>query len=162
ADEALSGFQLYRALHQGDFTCITDSPLSTYTRTYEDRTIEPGKEYRYIIAALTLDGREIRSTEVIACSKVPPLALNQNVPNPFNPRTTIGFFMPGTEHVQLDIYDLEGRLVQRLIDKPMHSGRHQIEWNGRDNRGRTVASGVYFYRLTAGKQTSAKKMILLR
>ncbi|MCK4236519.1 MAG: T9SS type A sorting domain-containing protein, partial [Candidatus Krumholzibacteria bacterium] len=64
--------------------------------------------------------------------------------------------------VRLDIYDLEGRLVQRLIDKPMQAGRHQIEWNGRDDRGRTVASGVYFYRLTVGKQTSAKKMILLR
>ncbi len=162
ADEALSGFRLYRALHPGDFLCITDSPLSPHARRYEDRAIEPGKEYRYQVAALTLDGREIRSLEVTACSTVPPLALDQNVPNPFNPRTTIGFSLPGAEHARIDIYDLAGRLVRRLIDKPMQAGRYQIEWNGRDERGRAVTSGVYFYRLTAGKQTSAKKMILLR
>ncbi|UCF06130.1 MAG: T9SS type A sorting domain-containing protein [bacterium] len=161
-DEALNGFQLYRAMHQRDFSCINDAPLSPYTRTYEDRTIKPGKEYRYIVAALTLDGREIRSPEVIAIGIAPPLALNQNVPNPFNPQTTIGFSLPRSEHVWLDIYDLRGRLVHRLIDKLMEAGRHEIEWCGRDSKGRAVASGVYFYRLTVSKQASTKKMILLR
>jgi hypothetical protein len=52
--------------------------------------------------------------------------------------------------------------VQRLIDRPMQAGHYGIEWNGKDAHGRTVASGVYFYRLTVGKQTSTKKMILLR
>ena len=113
-------------------------------------------------AALTLDGREIRSLEVIARSVAPSLALDQNVPNPFNPQTTIGFSLPGSEHVRLDIYDIGGRSVQRLIDSPMQAGYHRTEWNGKDAHGRTVASGVYFYRLTVGKQTSTKKMILLR
>jgi hypothetical protein len=124
--------------------------------------IEPGKEYRYIVAALTQDGREIHSLEVTAFSITPQFVLNQNAPNPFNPQTTIGFSLPSSEHIRLDIYDLEGRLVQRLIDKPMQAGRHQIDWNGRDDRGRMVASGVYFYRLTVGKETFARKMILLR
>ena len=162
ADEAVNGFRLYRALRPGDFSCITDSPLSLYTNTYEDRAIEPGKEYRYVVAALTLDGREIRSLEVTAFSIAPPLALYQNVPNPFNPRTTIGFSLPRSEQVRIDIYDLVGRLVRRLVDRPMEAGRHQIVWNGWDDRGRTVASGVYFYQMTAGKQSPAKKMILLR
>ena len=162
ADEALKGFRLYRAPRSGDFSSITASPLSPSTRTYEDRAIEPGKEYRYTVAALTLDGREIRSPEVIARGVAPSLALDQNAPNPFNPRTTIGFSLPGSEHVRLDIYDPGGRLVKRLIDTPMRAGHHRIEWNGMDAGGRAVASGVYFYRLTVGKQTSSKKMILLR
>ncbi len=162
ADEALSGFRLYRALCAGDFSCITASPLPPSARAYEDRAIEPGTEYRYAVAALTPDGREIRSPEVMARSVAPSLALNQNVPNPFNPQTTIGFSLPGLEHVRLDIFDLGGRLVQRLIDKPMQAGHHQIEWNGKDERGRTVASGMYFYRLTVSKQMYTKKMILLK
>jgi hypothetical protein len=162
ADEALRGYLLYRARRAEDFSCITGSPLSPNARSYEDRSIEPGQEYRYVVAALTLDGREIRSLEVIARSAAPPLALDQNVPNPFNPSTTIGFALPGPEHVRLDIYDIAGRSVQRLVDNLMQAGHHGIEWNGKDAHGRTVASGVYFYRLTAGKQTYTKKMILLR
>ena len=162
ADEALSGFRLYRALHPGDFLCITDSPLSPHERTYEDRAIEPGKEYRYMVAALTLDGREIRSLEVIASSIAPPLVLDQNFPNPFNPQTMITFSLPVQEQVRLDIYDLSGRLVRRLVDEQMQAGRYQVEWDGTDASGGTVASGVYFYRLTVGKETSAKKMIMLR
>jgi hypothetical protein len=162
ADESLNGFRLYRAEARGEFFCITDCPLSPSVRTYEDRTIEPGVEYRYMVGILTADGREIRSLEVAACSGAMPLALDQNVPNPFNPRTSIGFSVPGSEQVGIDIYDPTGRLVRRLIDKPMDTGRYDVEWDGRDNNGRTVASGVYFYRLTVGKQTSTKKMILLR
>jgi hypothetical protein len=162
ADEALKGFRLYRAPRSGDFSCITASPLSSDARTYEDRRIEPGKEYRYTVAAITLYGREIRSPEVIASSIASSLALDQNSPNPFNPQTTIGFSLPGSEHVRLDIYDLGGRLVQCLVDKPLQAGHHQIEWNGKDAGGRTVASGMYFYRLTVGKQVSSKKMVLLR
>ena len=115
-----------------------------------------------MVAALTLDGREILSLEVVASSIAPPIALGQNYPNPFNPRTMIGFSLPVSERVRIDIYDPEGRLVRRLIDMPMEAGRHEIEWNGGNNRGQTVASGVYFYRMNVGKQTSTKKMILLR
>lgn len=94
---------------------------------------------------------------MIARSVAPSLALDQNVPNPFNPQTTIGFSLPGSEHVRLDIYDVGGRLVQRLADKPMQAGHSRIKWNGKDAHGRTVASGVYFYRLIAGKQAFTKR-----
>lgn len=142
--------------------CITDSPLPQNTRHYKDKAIEPGREYRYAVAALTPDGREIRSREVIAHSMVSSLELDQNVPNPFNPQTTIGFSLPTSEHVRLDIYDLGGRLVRRLVDRPMEAGHHQVEWNGKDAVGGTAASGVYFYHLTVGEHALAKRMILLK
>ncbi len=162
SDEALKGFRLYRAPRPGDFSCITANLLPRDARTYEDRAIEPATEYRYAVAAVTPDGREIRSPEVVVRGVASPLALDQNVPNPFNPQTAIGFSLPAPERVRLDVYDIGGRLVQRLVDGSMRAGRHRIEWNGRDAGGREAASGVYFYRLTAGKRTLSRKMILLR
>ncbi len=162
ADESLDGFYLYRAELPGDLARIIDNPLPPYTRTYEDRKIEPGKKYLYVVTALTEDGREVYAPEATVYSITPALALFQNVPNPFNPRTTIGFFLADQGHVSLIIYDTAGRFIRRLADMPMQPGRHQIDWDGRDEKGRAVSSGVYFYRLTTGKQTSARRMVLLR
>ncbi len=161
-DEALRGFRVYRAQGGGVFACITQSLLPASARNYEDRAIEPGKEYRYVVGTVAADGPEIRSPEVVARGVASLLALQQNVPNPFNPQTVIAFSLPSPAHVQLDVYDLEGRLVRKLVDERMQAGPRAVEWNGRDDQGGAVASGVYFYRLTVGKQTFARKMILLK
>jgi hypothetical protein len=162
ADEALSGFRLYRAQGSGQFSCITERSLSPYTSTYEDRKIEPGMEYRYIVAAVTLDDREVRSQVVTVSSITPQLVLQQNVPNPFNPRTTIGFSLPSSQRVLLAIYDAQGRCVRRLFDGFVPTGQREITWDGKDDEGRPVASGVYFYRLRTGKQVLTRKMLLLK
>jgi flagellar hook assembly protein FlgD len=87
----------------------------------------------------------------------------QNNPNPFNPSTTISYYVPEASPVTLDVYDSSGRLVARLLDGAKQpKGTHSIEWRGVDSSGRTVSSGVYFYRLTSGKETISKKMVLLR
>ena len=88
--------------------------------------------------------------------------LNQAVPNPFNPRTTIGFDLARSQAVRLDIYDLRGRLVRRLVDEPMPAGKHTAVWDGRDERGRNAASGTYLYRLRAGEEVHRRKMQLVR
>jgi hypothetical protein len=87
-----------------------------------------------------------------------------NVPNPFNPHTTISFEIAGSAHqsVQLFIYDAGGRLVRRLVQESLAPGFHQRVWNGRDDAGRRLASGVYFYRLQTPDSRSSRKMILLR
>ena len=90
------------------------------------------------------------------------LALHQNHPNPFNPSTSISYYLPTKARVAVEIYDASGALVRRLINEEQESGAHAIAWNGLDDRGAHVASGVYFYRLKAGKQAISRKMILLR
>ncbi len=89
-------------------------------------------------------------------------ALHQNHPNPFNPSTTISFSLRDRGIVSLAVYDVAGRLVRVLIDDVMEAGPRDVTWDGRDNAGRVVASGVYFYRLEAGNFTETKKMVLLR
>jgi flagellar hook assembly protein FlgD len=88
--------------------------------------------------------------------------LSQNFPNPFNPTTSIGFYLPQQAKLRLDVYDVSGRLVIRLADGVYGSGPHRVEWNGVNASGSPVSSGVYYYRLTAGKQVLSKKMILLK
>ncbi|MCK4236818.1 MAG: T9SS type A sorting domain-containing protein, partial [Candidatus Krumholzibacteria bacterium] len=89
-------------------------------------------------------------------------ALEQNFPNPFNPSTQIVFSIRETADVSLRIYNASGRLVRVLVEGKWEVGRHRVVWDGKDDSGRAVASGVYFYRLTAGAFTKTKKMVLLR
>lgn len=88
--------------------------------------------------------------------------LDQNHPNPFNPTTTISFALPKTTSARLDIFDILGRTVRTLHDGPLAAGTHAIVWDGKDGEGRTVASGIYFYRLRAGEASQTRKMILVK
>ena len=97
-----------------------------------------------------------------ANSTVTDYALAQNYPNPFNPTTTIRFTLPQREPVKLVIYAITGQRVATLVNEEMSAGTHQVRWNGRDQNGRSAASGVYIYQLFAGKQRLVKKMLLLK
>jgi hypothetical protein len=90
------------------------------------------------------------------------LTLRQNYPNPFNPVTTIVFTLPSAGHVRLEVFDVGGRFVQRLVDEWRSRDRHEIRWDGRDREGRRLASGVYFYRLTTPEGSITRKAVLLR
>ena len=83
--------------------------------------------------------------------------LSQNYPNPFNPATTISFSIPETQQVSLKIYDVQGREVAVLINRVMPPGSYRYEWNAT-----AFPSGTYFYKITAGKFSAIKKMILLK
>jgi parallel beta-helix repeat protein len=97
-----------------------------------------------------------------------PLAfgLQQNYPNPFNPSTTIGLHLAGApgikQHVQLTVYDLRGRRVKELVNSEFAPGTHKVHWDGRDERGRSVASGIYLYTLKAGEESFTRKMMVLK
>ncbi len=94
--------------------------------------------------------------------------LKQNYPNPFNPQTTISFDIPdlgkmGKEsaaEARLNIYDIRGRLVRELYSGELASGSYQLSWDGRNESGQSVPSGIYIYRLVAGDWSSVKKMVL--
>jgi hypothetical protein len=89
-------------------------------------------------------------------------ALTQNYPNPFNPTTQIEFSLPVASSVRLDIYNILGNLVRTVVDQPYPAGVHHITFDGRNSAGAPVASGPYFYRLTAGQFVQTKKMVLLK
>ncbi|MDH3890015.1 MAG: T9SS type A sorting domain-containing protein [candidate division Zixibacteria bacterium] len=88
--------------------------------------------------------------------------LSANYPNPFNPETHIDFGLPQASHVSLCIYNVMGQRVACLIDQAFGSGNHQVTWDGRDETGVLVGSGVYFYRLEAGSFTQTRKMTLMK
>jgi hypothetical protein len=88
--------------------------------------------------------------------------LSQNYPNPFNPSTQISFALPGAASVRIEVLNILGQHVATILDQNLAAGRHNVTWNASDEDGRSVASGVYLYRLTADQFTSVKKMVLLR
>lgn len=90
------------------------------------------------------------------------LDLKGNYPNPFNPITTIIFGVPREERVLLDIFDVRGRFIGRLLNEALSAGYHSVVWDGRDDGGARVASGVYFYRLEAGSYSDTKRMLLVK
>jgi len=87
--------------------------------------------------------------------------LSQNYPNPFNAETRIEFETPG-EKIKLQIYDLTGSLVRTLLDGNFNAGTHSIVWDGTNDRGDLVGSGVYFYRLIGENQTKVMRMTMLK
>jgi hypothetical protein len=88
--------------------------------------------------------------------------LLQNYPNPFNPTTVIRYDLPRAMHVRLCVYNVKGELVTTLVNEHMDAGPKEICWDAKDERGRAVASGIYFYHLTAGTFVQTRKMALFR
>jgi hypothetical protein len=88
--------------------------------------------------------------------------LHGNFPNPFNPKTTIQFSLSSPAHVNLAVYDISGRLVKQLANERLAAQDYAIEWNGRNEAGHQVASGVYFYKLQAGDYSATEKMVMLK
>jgi hypothetical protein len=89
-------------------------------------------------------------------------AVFQSFPNPFRDRAAVAFTVARRARVRLDVYDVTGRLVTRLVDEPREAGRHIVYWGGRDRSGMPVASGVYFYRLRIGNWSDTRRMLKLR
>ena len=90
------------------------------------------------------------------------LAISGVAPNPFNPRATIGFAVPRTGVIRLQVFDLRGRLVQTLHDGVLEAGHHTAVWNGADRQGHQAATGVYFMRLNDGRQAVTTKAVLAK
>jgi hypothetical protein len=92
----------------------------------------------------------------------PPIALQQNRPNPFTPSTTIAFTLKRPGHVTLAVYNIQGRRIRTLVDEDRYEGEHRVSWDGTDELGVDVAAGVYMYRLAQEEHEETRKMILVR
>ncbi len=131
-------------------------------------TVEDSWKYHYKITSLDHSGNESdpRSPDAITGTDVPGVpaafSLYQNYPNPFNPLTTIRFDLPADTEVLLSVYNIQGEKIRTLLDKRMEKGRKSVDWDGRMDDGKSVVSGVYFFRISAGRFRETRKMILLR
>lgn len=110
------------------------------------------------------DGRIVGVVEVGSSGPGPrSFQLLPNVPNPFNPETVIGYALPRASEVQLEVFDALGRSVRILVPQRVQPvGTHRVRWDGRDGRGASVASGIYFYRLKTPEFQAMQKMILVK
>lgn len=88
--------------------------------------------------------------------------LHANYPNPFNPRTTIKFDIHQAGQVDISVFDVSGRLVKRLVNRTMSAGQYDAVWEGRDDGGRSVAAGVYFFQLKTSGTIDTKRMTLIK
>jgi hypothetical protein len=126
--------------------------------------------YYYKVSAIDIHGNEsgfaVLTPDGVTGTDTPKAPdasyLAQNYPNPFNPATRIEFGLSAPAHVSLRIYDAAGRLVRSLVNEERRAARYEETWDGRDSNGRSVASGIYFYRLNAGTFEQTKKMALMR
>ncbi len=174
------GFNVYRSTTEdGNYirineTLIESKGTPTTTTEYEfvDNKVRNGITYYYKLEDVSLNGEKNITGPVSARpdfgltiddGDIPEVySLMQNYPNPFNPETVIRYDLPENTSVQLIIYDLLGREVRRLVDGEMTAGAKSITWDGLDNAGRQVSSGLYIYKIVAGEFVATKKMLLQR
>jgi len=89
-------------------------------------------------------------------------ALLGNFPNPFNPSTSIRYQVSSITHVNIEIFNIRGQRIKSLVNEEQRAGEHSITWNGRDDNGNNVASGVYLYRMRAGEYQSTRRMMMIK
>ena len=126
-------------------------------------------EFWYVV--VSNGGTDDETEQTITAEAEPALplefALSQNYPNPFNPSTTIKFQLPDKNGLQpirtvLKVYDILGRLVRTVVDEELTPGFYTRQWDGLNDSGTRISSGVYFYTITAGEFRATKKMLLLK
>ncbi len=145
--------------HNKSFNGVGELLIVTLSETVE--VLFPEIEARDVsndVLTVKLDTSSLSSVGQLPTS----IALGGNYPNPFNPMTTIEYDLPSAQRVRLLVYTVDGRLVRSLVNATVPGGHHQAVWQGRDEQGRIVPSGVYFYRLEAGSFSQTQRMLLLK
>ncbi|HET6348148.1 MAG TPA: C25 family cysteine peptidase [Candidatus Krumholzibacteria bacterium] len=168
--EAGRTFDVYRAPVQGGTTGVFQRIARGVNATPDgrvqvsDTSVEMGDEYVYRLSGETGVVHETGMLYV----PVSRAALGQNYPNPFNPTTKIDYWVPDGARsgaqagVSLIVYDVRGARVRTLVSGPKDAGRYVAVWDGRDDAGSPVSSGIYFYRMTAPGFATTRKMVLLK
>jgi len=157
---ALSGYKIYR----------NDEEIGETTSLIFFDTLVPTGTYLYHATAIYDDSYESEPSNVVEVGHVdangilkPTVTeLTGNYPNPFNPTTTISFSLAEASHVSINIYNMRGQLVKTLVNTELENDFHEIVWSGKDNSGKSTASGVYFYKMKTQNYNSTKKMILMK
>ena len=167
-----AGWRITRSVDGENFEAVGDFVQGAGTAdalmdyTFEDKELPGVDKVYYRLEQVDLDGTVSQSNviEVLLGARMPlPTEFAVNVyPNPFNPSTTITYSLPEAAPVTVVIYDVLGQQVRQLISQNNAPGRYQVQWDARDNQGRSVASGVYIAKINAGTSTLSQKMLLLK
>ena len=127
---------------------------------------ETDNEIYHTLAYANIQGKEYghkRDTKVRGKAQRPEqVELFQNYPNPFNSQTTITFQLPKTDHVVLQIFNVQGQRIHTLVDQEMPAGVYQVTWDSSNDTGSHLSSGVYVYRLTVGEYNETRKLLLIK
>lgn len=168
----LSHYNLYRDTQANTMVFYKMIPKSD--TLFTDTEVSGGKTYYYKLTAVDYYGNESEPSNEVS-TRIDGITdlgntdhtphkfmLKQNYPNPFNPSTTIEFSLAQGGQVSLSVFDMLGREIRRLVDGNYEKGRYTITWDGRDNVGGSVASGVYVYRLKSGNLIESRRLVLGR
>ena len=129
----------------------------------ESITIQESLQNGYDITIVAGDEEYVNDVIMNILEAIPAdYSLSQNYPNPFNPTTKIDFTLPRSDDVNVTIYNLVGQQIKVLVNSNLEYGYHTVTWNGLDQLGRPVASGVYFSELRTRNFRQTKKMLLLK
>jgi len=162
------GFEIERSFNKKQFQKIGfvrghDTINVQQNYLFWDNSVKPGNRYYYRLKQLNLDGTyEYSSIIEISIALPEQFNLEQNYPNPFNPTTEICYSLPRSAHVKLTIFDTLGRNIVTLVNEEQTAGHKAVIWNGKDENGTKVSSGLYIYQLNAEGIAIAKKMIIVR
>ena len=160
--EVLLGYKVYR-----DDELLTPMPLAGLTLT--DMVTDSG-EYTYKVLAVYELGDSVPIEAIVTIdvsdkdiTGLPLITeLKGNYPNPFNPETTIKFDLAVASNLQIDIFNIRGQKVKTLVNKEYAAGYHSVVWNGTDDNGNTVGSGIYFYQMSTSEYSAIKRMIMMK
>jgi len=166
----LAAYRVYRGASE-DFIPASGNMISSSCDTsFFDASWSWSPGCYYKVSAIDVHGNEsgfallrpgdVTGTDEVALPRATALA--QNFPNPFNPATSILFDLAGPGRVTIEIFDVSGRLVARLLDERREAGRHRVEWRGTDAGGEAVPSGIYFCRMRAAAYEATRKIALIR
>ncbi|MGH1366422.1 MAG: T9SS type A sorting domain-containing protein [Calditrichia bacterium] len=173
-EEDVQNYIVYRSssspIIPTDTIAVVSHPIVMFT----DSSAIPETEYYYWVAAVDVNGNE-SSLSISATAIASPLVgintltgvptafeLYQNFPNPFNPSTTITFDLPTNEVVQLAIYNMLGQVVRILVAEELPAGRVSVTWDGANEFGERLSSGVYLYRIEAGNIVQTRKLVMMK
>jgi hypothetical protein len=167
------GFNIYRRSKNetADWKLLTASMIpgqgSTSEKTdyeYVDRSVAAGHTYEYMLESVSYSGVRVQEKIIEVLIPVPTeYAVLGNYPNPFNPTTQIGFRLPESSDISIVIYGVRGNVVKELaLNRAFDAGDHYLTWDGTDNNGQNIASGMYIYLFTAGKFKQTAKMLLIK
>jgi hypothetical protein len=137
-----------------------DTPGQAYGLFVQGKHVYVADQYSLIILE-TPYGTEVREIDE-GETRPSDFVLFQNYPNPFNPRTNIEFVLPKSGQVKIEIFNILGQRVRTLVDEHLRPGRKLVDWDGKDDRGKEVSSGIYLYRIATEEFSEAKKMLLLK
>lgn len=166
------GFHIYKCTTlKGTRVRVNESlikgAINSETRNdykFEERVTEPDQEFYYWLADVATDGTmEYHGPKRIVTQAVPDdYGLEENYPNPFNPVTAITYMVKEAGHVDLNVYNLRGQRIRSLVNANKEAGEYTVTWDGRNENGETVTSGMYFYMFQVNGFRATKKMTLLK